>query len=57
MHGRPSTSKETPINLGDGQAIIFATKGLLENSRISRDGTPVYVMSEGNGKRELVIHP
>jgi hypothetical protein len=56
-HGKPSTSKETPISLGGEQTIIFATKGSLENSRISRDGTPVYVMSDGNGKRELVIYP
>ena len=56
-HGKPSTSEEMPISLDGGQTIIFATKGSLENSRISRDGTPVYVMSEGSGKRELVIYP
>lgn len=56
-HGKPSTSKESPISINGDQIVIFATGSVLDNSRISRDGSSVYIMNDGNGKRELVIYP
>ena len=55
-HGKTSTEDE-PITLDGVQKMIFATKSVSEESRVSKNGISVYVMSEKGEKRELVITP
>ena len=56
-HGSDLAITEPPIRLDGDQTVIFATTGVAESSRAYREDTPVYVMSEGIGRREFIILP